>query len=140
MGTPAPLLLPPVVAGFLNFYSSLVFTSHQAGYRNPLCFPEGGTIAQSCGFSLACFLSMLFVYQNSHCHIWEQAQGVSHRVGEGVGLAFEVLEYPQSPLTPLGDPLAWYYQRLVGGLSAQHSQWEPCLICLISSQHPPPTS
>ena len=73
-------------------------------------------------------------YLNSHHPSWEQAQGVNHRVGGGVGLTFEVLECPQ---TPLGEPPAWSYQGPMGGLSVQHSQLEPCPY-LPHSQSPPP--
>lgn len=73
-------------------------------------------------------------FGNSHHPSWEQAQGVNHRVGGGVGLTSEILECPQ---TPLGGPPAWYYQGLKGRLSVKHSQLEPCPY-LPHSQSPTP--
>lgn len=68
--------------------SSLVLTRHQAGYRKSLfCFPEGGVIAQFCGFSLppsvACFLSVLPTYRSSLSPPYTEAHQRSPPQSEG---------------------------------------------------------
>lgn len=68
IGKPAALYLLPFVAR--TFMSFLVPTNHQVGYWKPVLFPEGGAVAQLCGFSLApqsmaCFLSALCLLELS---------------------------------------------------------------------------
>ena len=79
--------------------SSLVFTSHKAGFWKPLfCFPEDGAIAQVCDSSLAhsglfseCSLS---TGARSCCLTWKYTQRASSRVGEAVGSALGALKVP----------------------------------------------
>lgn len=102
MDTPAPHFLLSFVAEFLSF---CVFSGsyNSPGWllKNLFCYPNGGTTAQICCFSLSTDPDLIseckpFTRAHSYCHTQEHAQKASLRVEKGMDLALGELEMPVS--------------------------------------------